>query len=68
MWGQRSKFTRDEGLDGVNSKEVEEIDEGGNEENNSGEFRESGWVERGRIVDLVVLVEEEVVGDGEDGE
>nr|GMC79259.1 ABSCISIC ACID-INSENSITIVE 5-like protein 2 [Ipomoea batatas]GMC81902.1 ABSCISIC ACID-INSENSITIVE 5-like protein 2 [Ipomoea batatas] len=27
---------QDEGLDGVNSKEVEEIDEGGNEENNSG--------------------------------
>lgn len=34
----------------------------------SSDFRESGGVERGTIVDLVVLVVKEVVGDGEDGE
>nr|GMC88555.1 hypothetical protein Iba_chr04eCG11170 [Ipomoea batatas] len=33
----------------------------------SSDFRESGGVERGTIVDLVVLVVKEVVGDGEDG-
>lgn len=53
-------------MDEIDVEEVEEVDEGGDEGDECVEFGDGDDVERCVVMDFVVLVVEEVVGDGEE--
>lgn len=55
-----------EGLDEVDAEEAEQVDEGSDEGNNGGDFREGDDVEGSGGSDLVAPAVEEVVSDGEE--
>lgn len=56
----------DEGLDEVDAKEAEEVDEGGYEGDDGGDLGEGDDVERSGVTDLIAPSVEEVVCDGEE--
>ena len=55
-----------EGLDEINAEKAKKVNEGGNEGDNGGDFREGDDVERGGVSDLVTPAVEKVVSDGEE--